>query len=920
MTPGGLGADRQLPLVESASKDARGGQIGMEREEFRVLFVEDNPGDARLVREYLSGGARELFRIDHCDDLAAAQTRLTRTRADIVLLDLGLPDSQGLDTLRDMRKVAPRLPIVVLTGLRDEETGAEAVREGAQDYLTKDALTPDLLAATLRHAVARQGIQDELRGERDFAEAVLQTAQVVVLLLDSAGRIVRFNHHFEELSGVSLEEVRGKDWFETFLPKEDQVGARTLFAGALAGQQTRGNVNPIVARNGEYRWVEWYDKALAADSGEVTLVYMGVDVTKKRKLEQQQGLAAKVLTILNRANKWEALTTDILEAIQTSTGLEAVAIRLEREGDFPYAAVRGFPSEFLHIERSLAVCDGAGVPLRDAEGRKELACMCGNVIRGRTDPALPFFTENGSFWTSGTTALLASTTEKERQSPTRNVCNAFGYESVALIPVRGNDHTVGLLQLNDHRRDRFDSETIRFLEGLAASIGVAFKRQQSEERYRTLFERNMAGVYVTALDGTILTCNQAFSDMLGYASQEEVMALHAGELNFTVADREEFLGRLRDAREFVGKESRLRRKDGRPVWILESASWMQAGNGDTATIQGTVVDVTHLRETELALQERMKELTCLFRVNHELQGDHPVAELVPRVGECLAEGMTSPDKARVLVELAGVRYASEGYAEDLPPGIDADIHLAETVFGRLAIRYADEQPFLPEEQDLLNTLGADLGMWYERTVAKKRLKAALDGTVRAVGLTAEMKDSYTAGHQQRVAELACALARAMGLSEKDFEDLRIASLIHDIGKMTVPTEILSKPGKLTNAEFELVKDHPRVAYNMLTAVEVPEPVPTLIVQHHERMDGSGYPHGLKGEAILAGARILAVADVVEAMSAHRPYRPALGTEKALDEIARNAGRLYDPDVARACVSLFREKQFSFSVAGTPAAR
>jgi PAS domain S-box-containing protein len=286
----------------------------MERREFRVLLVEDNPGDARLIREYMSGGTKEVFRIDHCEDLACAQTHLARTNADVVLLDLGLPDSQGLDTLRSIRKQAPRLPIVVLTGLRDEEMGVDASGEGAQDYLTKDTLTPELLATTLRYAIARQTVQDELRGERDFREAVLQTAQVTVLILDSAGRIVQFNRHFEELSGVSLEEARGRDWFETFLPKEEQARIRTLFTGALAGQQTRGSVNPIVIRSGEYRWLEWYDKTLTHDSGEVTLVCIGVDVTEKRRMLRQQALVAETLVILNRPNEWKNLIIDILEA------------------------------------------------------------------------------------------------------------------------------------------------------------------------------------------------------------------------------------------------------------------------------------------------------------------------------------------------------------------------------------------------------------------------------------------------------------------------------------------------------------------------------------------------------------------------------------------------------------------------------
>ncbi len=524
----------------------------MEREELRVLLVEDNPGDARLIREYLAVDTREILRIDQCDSLASASARLAGTSVDVVLLDLGLPDSQGLDTLRSLHKQAPRTPIIVLTGLDDEEAGLEAVRGGAQDYLGKGTLTSAFLLATLRYAVARQKIQDELRSERDFRDAMLQTAQVTVVVLDSTGHIVRFNRHFEELCGVPLEESRGKDWFETFLPKEDHTRIRALFARAIAGQPTRGEVNPIVTRSGEYRWLEWYDKTLTAPSGEVALVSIAVDVTEKQRMARQQELAAEVLAILNRPNEWKALIGDILESIQTSTSLEAVAIRLAREGDYPYVAVRGFSREFVAKERSLVDCDGAGLPKCDAAGKKELACMCGNVICGRTDPTLPFFTEGGSFWTNSTTQLLASTTEKERQSSTRNQCNAFGYESVALIPVRANGNTIGLLQLNDRRPNQFDVEMIHFFEGLSASIGVAFKRQQAEERIRRLLDRQTKINHLTLSLGQTTTLQGVFATLYEHVrtlldAQAFILSLYDHEAGLFTAGYVVMRGEVRRA-------------------------------------------------------------------------------------------------------------------------------------------------------------------------------------------------------------------------------------------------------------------------------------------------------------------------------------------------------------------------------------
>ena len=194
---------------------------------------------------------------------------------------------------------------------------------------------------------------------------------------------------------------------------------------------------------------------------------------------------------------------------------------------------------------------------------------------------------------------------------------------------------------------------------------------------------------------------------------------------------------------------------------------------------------------------------------------------------------------------------------------------------------------------------------------KRQLRKTLDGTVRALSRLTERRDPYTAGHQERVAELACAVAREMGLSEDRIEGLRVAGLLHDIGKTSVPAEILTKPTVLTELEFGVIKEHVRVAYDILSEIDFPWPVAEIVLQHHERLDGSGYPQKLKDDEILLEARILAVADVVEAMSSHRPYRPAYSLAEALEELKRGKGTLYDPEVVEACLRLFSEGGFSF---------
>jgi len=189
----------------------------------------------------------------------------------------------------------------------------------------------------------------------------------------------------------------------------------------------------------------------------------------------------------------------------------------------------------------------------------------------------------------------------------------------------------------------------------------------------------------------------------------------------------------------------------------------------------------------------------------------------------------------------------------------------------------------------------------------KKTQRVLEETIHAISRIVETRDPYTAGHQQRVANIACAIAEEMGLPKDKINGIRFAGAIHDIGKLFVPAEILSKPTKLNEAEWMMIKSHPKLGYEILKGIEFPWPVAEIVLQHHERMLGDGYPNGLKGTEILLEARILAVADVVEAMSSHRPYRPALGINKALEEISRYKSFSYDPEVVEACLKIFEKK-------------
>jgi putative nucleotidyltransferase with HDIG domain len=247
----------------------------------------------------------------------------------------------------------------------------------------------------------------------------------------------------------------------------------------------------------------------------------------------------------------------------------------------------------------------------------------------------------------------------------------------------------------------------------------------------------------------------------------------------------------------------------------------------------------------------------------------------------------------------------------------------ERTIGSLNIYAAEPDAFDKEEVKLLTELANDIAygigaieMRSKREQAEaevkqsfEKLKKALNGTVYALTEVLQRRDPYTAGHQLRVAQLACAIAQEMGLSEDQMEGIRIAGLLHDIGKISVPSDILSRPGQMTDLETDIIETHAQVGYEILKMIEFPWPVLDAVLQHQERVDGSGYPAGLSGDKIILEARILAVADVIEAMSSHRPYRPTLGMDRALAEITDNRGIRFDPAVVDACLRLFTEKGY-----------
>jgi PAS domain S-box-containing protein len=365
---------------------------------------------------------------------------------------------------------------------------------------------------------------------------------------------------------------------------------------------------------------------------------------------------------------------------------------------------------------------------------------------------------------------------------------------------------------------------------------------------------------------------------------------------------------------------------GKNRYVMFDAAPIRDTNGKITAAIETLQDITDRKQAEDALQGSEERLSKAQKISHvgswelDLSTNRLVwSDEVYRIfGLQPQEFIATYETFLDSIHPDDRNSVDAAYSSSLREGRDSyEIEHRVVQKHTHDVRYVHER--CEHVRDTSGRIVRSVGMVQditERKKAEENLKETLESLRKALGTTIqvmisaiEVRDPYTAGHQIRSSDLARAIATEMGLSQDKIEAIRMAGPIHDIGKLSIPAEILSKPTKLTNIEFSLIKEHVRTGYEMLKDVESPWPLAEIVYQHHERMDGSGYPRNLKGDDILMEARIMAVADVVESMASHRPYRPALGLNAALEEIENNKETLYDADAADACLRLFREKGF-----------
>jgi len=485
-----------------------------------------------------------------------------------------------------------------------------------------------------------------------------------------------------------------------------------------------------------------------------------------------------------------------------------------------------------------------------------------------------------------------------------------------LFKIRENLETTIMEQTDDLRKNNR-----QLMQELAERRRVETALTRSEARFRSFMENGPALAFVKDEAGRYLYVNRAWEKLLG-RSRREV----EGKTDFEVWPQE--------TAESLQANDRRAWESGQPLEMLET---LTLPNGVTVyglTVKfplsdpaggrwlgGMVIDITQMKQEEAARRETEVRYQSIFDnagdplIISDLEGK---SLEVNRVA-CDLSGYTREE----LLQIPITRLIPPKFANRIPRMMKTIKKEGRAVFELEAVT-RDGRSLPLEVSSRLIDFGGRMTILNilrdisERKETEAKLEAGfrkvasmLDDTIHAIGRIVELKDPYTAGHEERVAQLASALARELDLSEEAAGTIYMAGILHDIGKITVPAEILSKPTKLNAYEFSIIQTHAAAGYQILKDIDFPGPIALAILQHHERLDGSGYPNRLPAEKIIREARILTVADVVESMSSHRPYRPAIGLEKALEEITLNRGRLYDPEVVDACLRLFREKSFHF---------
>jgi len=894
----------------------------------QVLMVEDSEDDALLeIRELKKGGYDPVY--ERVETAAAMKKALKEKQWEIILCDYKLPKFNATSAIAVLKETNIDIPVIIVSGTIGEETAVECMRLGAHDYIMKNNLS------RLCPAIARELEETEVRNkqrqaEKDLRESeekyrtILEQMDDSYFEVDLAGNFTFFNDAITRHVGYSREELIGTS-FRSQVAKEDIATLYNAFGKIYStGKPERNIFYNFMHKDGTMGSVEAAAFPLHNQKGEI-VGFRGIarEITKRkqaeealRESEEKYRLIAEntadliVVTDMNLRFTYispsimrthgftveEAMnmTLDQLltpESLQTLLTVFEEEMKLEATGTADPKRIHILEIEEYKKDGSIIWIESIISAQRDKEN-KLIGILTANrdiTERKQAEEKLALNLEIQAAMNILLGLSLEGRTIKEFLYSALDLVLSLKWlaiESKGAVFLTDKAGETLLLQVQKGLSQELCAmcSTVPFGHCLCGRAAVARSVQfadRVDERHDTHYEGMPPhGHYCIP----ILSGDHILGVIVLYVKEGHTRS--PWEDDFLKAVANSLAGTIERRR----AEEALKESEEKYRLIAENTADLIVVTD--MNLRFTYISPSIMRTHGFTVEEAMNMTLDQFLTPGSMQNLLTVAEEEMKLE---ATGTIDPGRIR--------RLEIEGYKKD-----------GSILWMEISVSNQRDKEYKPigilaVNRDITERKRAE----EERQQSFERMRKALRATVQSISMIVEMKDPYTSGHQQRVADLARSIATEMGLSADRQDFIRTASSIHDIGKIAVPAEILSKPTKLTDLEFGLIKTHSQSGYDILKDIEFPWPVADVVLQHHERMDGSGYPHGLKGENISLEARILAVADVVEAITSHRPYRAALGIDVALEDISRNRGILYDADVVDACLKLFREKGYTLVI-------
>jgi PAS domain S-box-containing protein len=778
-------------------------------------------------------------------------------------------------------------------GLRKDGTVIFAEVHGARiEYGGKVGVIGTLLDIT-----DRKKLQETLDKEREELKLIIDSSPIIVFYKDKEGRFIRVNKVLAEALKITEKDFVGKTVFDLYPLQIAQAMTADDQEVLQSGRPKLSIIEQYESASG-VRWVQT-DKIPICDNDGITIGLMGF---------------AQDITDRKRADELIKIRLRLLEFAATHSLAELLEKTLDEVCEITKSSV-GFYHFVEADQKTLSL---------QAWSTRTVEEFC-----KAADAGMHYNIDQAGVWVDCIRERRPVIHNDYASLPHRKgIPN--GHVAIArelVVPIMRNNRFVAIIGIGNKPRDYTDQDVqvVAYLADVAWEI--AARKQagealaESEKKYRQVVENATDIIYTTDINGNFTYANSIALKVTGYSLAELqrfnyldlVVPQYRDQLEEIYANQ----FRMGQATTYV--EFPFSNKFGEVMWFGQNASLMIEGK-KIIGFQVIARDISERKQAEKALRESEEKYRDLVENITDIiyaTDKHGIITYISPVIEAVSGYSISEIIGHSFFDFIyeeDIPHMKEKFQQDISGQTEPHEYRMVTKTGDVRWVRTSSRPFF--ESDRIVGLRGVLTDITDRKQAEEEIKRSyeqlretLHSTVKALASTVEMKDQYTAGHQPRVTQLACAIAREMGLSEDQIEGIRMAASIHDIGKIMVPAEILNKPGPLTEIQYEMIKMHPRAGYDILKGLKLPWPVAQIILQHHERQDGSGYPQGLSGEEIMVEAKILAVANVVEAMNAHRPYRPAYDIQVALAEISKNRGTFYDAAVVDACLRLFTEKGF-----------